>query len=255
MRLQAQNELRISKKHAAASDHLVTLIDAFYDDDKICILMEFCDGGNLSDLLGFKRQGVKGFPLGPIALQMLHGLRHMHTGMKQVHRDLKPANVLLTSGGVVKLADFGVSKQLDSTGAMANTQVGTTSYMAPERLRGDEYNFVSDVWSLGIIVLEALLGEHPFPASNFMALFNAITKAQTPPPPDDTPPELAAFVSACLLADAPRRPSVEQLLDSPWAKAQASKGDLRQPVMAWLMKAAAKAMAMKAIATSNAPAP
>ena len=113
------NELRIAKKHAAASDHLVTLIDAFYDDDKICILMEFCDGGNLSDLLGFKRQGVKGFPLGPIALQMLHGLRHMHTGMKQVHRDLKPANVLLTSGGVVKLADFGVSKQLDSTGAMA----------------------------------------------------------------------------------------------------------------------------------------
>ena len=58
---------------------------------------------------------------------------------------------------------------------------------------GDEYNFVSDVWSLGIIVLEALLGEHLFGVT-FMALFNAITKAQTPPPPDDTPPELAALL-------------------------------------------------------------
>ena len=56
---------------------LVTLIDAFHDDDILGILMEFRDGGNPSDLLGFKRQGVKGFPLGPIALQMLHGLRHM----------------------------------------------------------------------------------------------------------------------------------------------------------------------------------
>ena len=84
-----------------------------------------------------------------------------------MHRDLKPANILLTSEGEVKLSDFGVSKQLNGTHAMAMTQVGTTSYMAPERLQGDEYSYASDVWSVGVIVLEALRGAHPFQASSF----------------------------------------------------------------------------------------
>ena len=120
----------------------------------------------------------KGLPLGALILQLCHGLRYMHNEMKQVHRDLKPANALLTGTGVLKLSDFGISKQLDSTGALAMTQVGSTAYMSPERLQGDEYGFASDVWSVGVIALESLLGEHPFPASkykSFMSLFGAVT--------------------------------------------------------------------------------
>ena len=108
--------------------------------DKISLLQEYCDGGSLED--AFKSDKDTGswgmpLPLGPIALQVLNGLGYMHREMKQVHRDLKPANALITAEGIVKLSDFGVSKQLDSTGAVAMTQIGTTLYMSPERLKGE----------------------------------------------------------------------------------------------------------------------
>ena len=144
-RHQALNELRIAKRHAEATEHLVKLVDGYFDDGKILMLMEYCDGGSLED--AFKAvatiKGTPPLPLGPIIVQMLQGLLYMHNEMKQVHRDLKPANVLLSSEGmggkgVVKLSDFGISKQLASTQAVAVTQVGTTAYMSPERLKGDQ---------------------------------------------------------------------------------------------------------------------
>jgi len=245
-RHQASNELRIAHSHACATDHLVNLMDAFFVDGKICILMEFCDGGSLEDAFDTARTGVKGLPLGPIAMQIGYGLRHMHVEMKQVHRDLKPANVLLTASGVVKLSDFGISKQLDFTGALAMTQVGSTAYMSPERLNGDEYGFTSDVWSLGVIVLEALLGSHPFEhegkAANFMTLYSLISSGTTPPPPEGTPPELADFVEQALHVDPAERPNVDELLHGAWL-GPVGKSDTRQPVLAYLMKAAAKRLA------------
>ena len=124
-REQASTELRIAQSQACASEHLVGLIDAYFVEGKIGILIEYCDAGSLADAYGDARSGVNGLPLGPIVLQMCHGLRYMHREMKQVHRDLKPANCLLTSAGLLKLSDFGISKQLDSSQALAMTQVRT----------------------------------------------------------------------------------------------------------------------------------
>jgi serine/threonine protein kinase len=119
----AANEIQIARKHAAQTDHLVALMDVYFDEGSLFLLMEYCDGGSLEDTLTFAKEGVRGMPLGAITLQMLQGLRHMHREMKQVHRDLKPANVLLTGTGIVKVSDFGISKQLDATDAAAMTQV------------------------------------------------------------------------------------------------------------------------------------
>ena len=165
-RQMAINEIRIAQKHAKACEHLVATIDAYYVDGKIGILMEYMDGGSLVEALASSRRqlpGLPALPLGPISMQMLAGLRYMHREMKQVHRDLKPANVMLSGSGVVKLSDFGVSKQLSSTDGFAMTQVGSTAYMSPERMKGEEYTYTSDVWSVGVILLEALLGEHVSP--------------------------------------------------------------------------------------------
>ena len=85
-RHQATNELRIAQRHAANSDHLVALIDAYFVDGKIGILMEFCDGGSLADAFAHAKRGVSGLPLGEITMQMCRGLRHMHVEMRQVHR-------------------------------------------------------------------------------------------------------------------------------------------------------------------------
>ena len=247
---QASTELRIAHSHASTNEHLVGLIDAYFVEGKIGILMEYCDAGSLADAYGDARAGVKGLPIGQIVLQICQGLRYMHREMKQVHRDLKPANCLLTSAGLLKLSDFGISKQLDSSQALAMTQVGSTAYMSPERLKGDEYSFVSDVWSVGIIAHEGLTGEHPFPTTkykNFLSLYAAIANGKMPPPPEDTSEQLTQFLAACTRTEPKERPGVEDLLASPWLVSVA-KSDARQPLLAWLMKAAAKRMANKIIA-------
>ena len=111
-------ELRIAHKHQA-QEFLVSFVDAFFADGKICIAMEFCDVGSLDRVITAARQsgGVPAEPLGAMTLQYLRGLQYLHREMKQVHRDLKPENVMLTSAGKVKISDFGISKQLD--GALA----------------------------------------------------------------------------------------------------------------------------------------
>ena len=284
-RQMAVNEIRIAHKHAKACGHLVATLDAYFIDGKIGILMEYMDGGSLVEALAAaqrKLPGLPPLPLGPVAIQMLTGLRYMHREMKQVHRDLKPANVLLSGDGSVKLSDFGVAKQLTSSDGFAMTQVGSTAYMSPERMKGEEYTYTSDVWAAGVILLEALLGEHPFPTTrhkNFVALFTAISNGDCPPPPADTPPDLAAQVASCLRLKESDRPSVDDLLGSPWL-APLGKGSVRQKVQQWLMasatcemkaksdankqkaekdeidavRAQAKAMAAKAIARSAMPA-
>ncbi|GBG34827.1 Protein kinase, putative [Hondaea fermentalgiana] len=94
-----------------------------------------------------------------ISRSVLRALAYLHE-QNFVHLDIKPANVLINSRSQVKLADFGLSKQLEKD-SMANTFAGTMKYMSPERLRGEKYSFPSDIWSLGLTLLTVLLGDFP----------------------------------------------------------------------------------------------
>jgi serine/threonine protein kinase len=73
-------------------------------------------------------------------------------------RDIKPGNLLLSSSGHLKISDFGVSSQLSSSMSKCLSWVGTVTYMSPERIRGDSYSFNTDVWSLGLVLVECALG-------------------------------------------------------------------------------------------------
>ena len=89
--------------------------------------------------------------LSVIARQVLLGLRYLFEQGIQ-HRDIKPANLLMTEGGVVKISDFGSSKD----DPLSSTFVGTTRYMSPERLNGEEYGWAADLWAAGITFLEEI---------------------------------------------------------------------------------------------------
>lgn len=123
--------------------------------------MEHMDGRSLDVVL--QHAGRLPEPIiGNISIAVLTGLQYLHQTHKIMHRDVKPSNILVNSCGDIKLCDFGVSAQLINS--IANSFVGTRSYMAPERLTGQShYTVKSDVWSLGITFLELAIGFYPIP--------------------------------------------------------------------------------------------
>lgn len=127
--------------------------------------MEFCEGGSLDSIYKeVKRLGGRTGEkvLGKIAEGVLQGLTYLHS-KKIIHRDIKPSNILLCRNGEVKLCDFGVSGDFGTKGE-ANTFIGTSYYMAPERITGQSYTITSDVWSTGVTLLEVAQHRFPFPA-------------------------------------------------------------------------------------------
>lgn len=127
--------------------------------------MEFCEGGSLDSIYREMRRlgGRTGEKvLGKIAEGVLNGLTYLHS-KKIIHRDIKPSNILLCRNGMVKLCDFGVSGEFGTKG-VADTFIGTSYYMAPERITGQSYTITSDVWSTGVTLLEVAQHRFPFPA-------------------------------------------------------------------------------------------
>jgi serine/threonine protein kinase len=86
--------------------------------------------------------------------------------------DIKPCNILVNTKGQVKIADFGVSKEIVNT--MARTFTGTQGYLAPERIQfGQDYNVVSDIWSLGLTLMEIASGRFPYPPEGIVLIHAA----------------------------------------------------------------------------------
>ena len=102
--------------------------------------------------------------------------------------DVKPTNILVNRKGEVKLCDFGVSGQLEKS--LAKTNIGCQSYMAPERIKGESqnnlstYTVSSDVWSLGLSMIEIATGQYPYPPETYANVFAQLTAIVHGPPPE-----------------------------------------------------------------------
>ncbi|KAJ7079109.1 STE/STE7 protein kinase [Mycena belliarum] len=188
---------------------------------EVKILMEFCEGGSL-EAVGKRikeRNAIVGEKIaGRLAEGVLQGLAYLHT-KRTIHRDIKPSNILLTREGVVKLCDFGVSGELIES--MAGTFTGTSFYMAPERICGQNYTIRSDVWSTGISLLELVQNRFPFPADLPPIELMMYITAGEPPRLDDEPgvqwsPEMKDFIKQTLTVDALTRPTPKDMLAHPW---------------------------------------
>ena len=140
--------------------NVITFYGAFYREGCITIALEYMDGGSLANVLA----QVGPIPeriLAAMAYQILWGLAYLKVE-KRVHRDIKPSNLLINSRGEVKVTDFGVSAELQSSIAMCGTFVGTFKYMSPERIQNHPYSYMSDIWSLDLVLMECATGLYPF---------------------------------------------------------------------------------------------
>lgn len=217
--------LELKTLYRTQSEYVVTFFDAFYSEGSIFIALEYMDGGSLADILRASGS-IPERILAKITTQVLKGLQYLHKSLHLIHRDIKPSNLLLNSKGEVKIADFGVSGQLAHTLSKAVTWVGTVTYMSPERISGRSYSYDSDIWSLGLTLVECALGRYPYPNNSnsideqqmgFWELLEFIVKAPAPSlPPDKCSPELCAFVAACLQKEPEERPTAQTLLEHPF---------------------------------------
>uniref|UniRef100_A0AAQ4Q3I8 Dual specificity mitogen-activated protein kinase kinase 1 n=1 Tax=Gasterosteus aculeatus aculeatus TaxID=481459 RepID=A0AAQ4Q3I8_GASAC len=124
------------------------------------LIMARKDGGSLDQSLK-KAGNIPEQILGKVSIAVIKGLAYLREKHKIMHRDVKPSNILVNSRGEIKLCDFGVSGQLIDS--MANSFVGTRSYMSPERLQGTHYSVQSDIWSMGLSLVEMAIGRFPIP--------------------------------------------------------------------------------------------
>ncbi|KAJ7127339.1 Pkinase-domain-containing protein [Mycena filopes] len=141
------------------SPYIVSSYGAYLAEPNICICMEFMDKGSFDGI--YKRIGAIDIKVvGKVAVAVLEGLRYLYDVHRIIHRDIKPSNILCNSSGLIKLCDFGVSGEL--VNSIANSFIGTSIYMSPERIQGATYSVKSDIWSLGITLIELSVGQFPF---------------------------------------------------------------------------------------------
>merc|ERR1712038_1805225 len=196
-------ELRILDE--CNSPFIVGFYGAFHSDGEIYVCMEYMDGGSL-DLVIKKAGKIAEKYLRKITYAVLRGLSYLREKHQIIHRDVKPSNILVNSQGEIKICDFGVSGQLIDS--MANSFVGTRSYMSPERLQGSQYSVASDLWSLGLSLLEMSFGMYPIPppAPTTLAQIFGPTVAEEMGPPQ--PPGSAGPGSNPRTPRTPRSPAV-----------------------------------------------
>ena len=211
---------RAAREMEAASrlrhERCVRAYDFGGDSGHVYIAYEYVQGSTLRETLRSGKLGDRDAV--EASAQILDALAHAHR-IGIVHRDVKPSNVLVEVAPTIsiRLLDFGLAQfdEADTLTAVGDVP-GTLAYIAPERLRGGDATAASDVWAVGVLLWEALVGEHPFwgvPLPQVAAAIEAGAKPIGTARPD-LPPAIADAVSSALTIDPSRRPSAEQLADA-----------------------------------------
>ncbi|MFQ3843076.1 Stk1 family PASTA domain-containing Ser/Thr kinase [Staphylococcus pseudoxylosus] len=160
-------------------DNIVNVFDVTEDDENFYLVMEYIEGLTLSEYI------QKNHPLDVDTIlnfinQIINGIKHAHD-TKIVHRDIKPQNILVDKNQTLKILDFGIAKALsETTMTETNHVLGTVQYLSPEQARGDITDNGTDIYSMGVVLYEMLIGKPPFSGETAVSI--AIKHIQDPMP-------------------------------------------------------------------------
>lgn len=225
-------EIAIMK--SSIHENIVSYNDSFMQGETLWVVMEYMGGGCLTEILEQWENGVvmDEAQIAYCCKATLAGLQYIHD-RNRFHRDIKSDNMLIGDDGVVKLADFGYAAQLDDEKQKRNTIVGTPYWMAPELIRGQNYDAKVDVWSTGIMLYEMCEGEPPYMEFPPLRALFLITTKGIPPLKDEGKwsPELRSFVADCLAKEAEDRPDCATLLRHPFLQKACHPSSLAEVVV------------------------
>ncbi|XP_053728747.1 serine/threonine-protein kinase ULK2 [Synchiropus splendidus] len=197
-------EIKILKE--LQHENIVALYDVQETPNSVFLVMEYCNGGDLADYLQAK--GTLREETLRIFLQQIAAAMRILNNKGIIHRDLKPQNILLSytgrkksnvSGIRVKIADFGFARYLQSN-MMAATLCGSPMYMAPEVIMSQNYDAKADLWSIGTVIYQCLVGKPPFQANSpqDLRMFYEKNKNLQPIIPRETSPALSELLLGLL---------------------------------------------------------
>ncbi|KAK3336114.1 kinase-like domain-containing protein [Cercophora scortea] len=214
--------------HECVSPYIIDFYGAFYQEGAVYMCIEHMDAGSIDKLY---TGGIPENILRKITYATILGLKTLKDDHHIIHRDVKPTNILVNTNGQVKICDFGVSGNL--VASIAKTNIGCQSYMAPERISGGgmsaaggaaagTYSVQSDIWSLGLTIIECALGRYPYPpevSSTIFSQLSAIVEGEPPNLPSEGYSPIAQdFVRSCLNKVPAKRHTYPMLLAHPWMK-------------------------------------
>ncbi|XP_017474359.1 PREDICTED: serine/threonine-protein kinase Aurora-2 [Rhagoletis zephyria] len=196
--------------------HILRLYGYFHDDARIYLILEYAPKGTLFKEL--QSQPLKRFnePTSAVYIRSLaSALQYLHE-RDVIHRDIKPENLLLGHKGDLKIADFGWS--VHEPNSMRTTLCGTLDYLPPEMVQGKPHTKNVDLWSLGVLCYELLVGNAPFLATDYDETYKKIIKVDYKLP-DFVSRAAAHFISKLLVLNPQQRLPLDQVFLHPWVAA------------------------------------
>ncbi|XP_064557009.1 serine/threonine-protein kinase PAK 3-like [Zonotrichia leucophrys gambelii] len=207
------NELIVMKVNR--NPNLVSCLDSYLVGEELTLVMEYMDGGTLSDVIS--QTYLSEDEMAAISRECLQGLQFLHSN-HIIHQDVKSRNILLRTDGSVKLADFGLFAQLSPEQGRRSSVAGAAGWLAPEVVTGQPCGPKVDIWSLGIVGIEMV--EREVPSWNATPVLPQLLIAtggrQKLQQPNLFSSCLRDFLSCCLQTDEERRWSAKELLQHPF---------------------------------------
>ena len=190
----------------------------FTKDEKLYIAMTLADGGDLSKVIDNQKKSHVPFEekfIVNMMCKICDALKFLHLTKKIIHRDLKPQNILLTKAGLVKLVDFGLAYDFNAHfNHLAVTMLGSPLYISPEILNATEYDYKTDVWSLGCIMNEMACLSYTFYGDSMAQIFEIIKKGVYKEASSKYSPAFRVLIKNMIMVDSTKRFNIEQVVDS-----------------------------------------